>query len=110
MFNDITITADDKKSKKGDGINSVLKFMIDVRDFQEKLDSCVDSQAIAENKAKIEKYSSMIDDLYASLAEIASTSVRSMREESVVDVEPEEEVTREVPEVAMVNAPQVPRM
>ena len=64
----------------------------------------------SENKAKIEKYSSMIDDLYASLAEIASTSVRSMREESVVDVEPEEEVTREVPEVAMVNAPQVPRM
>jgi len=110
MFNQMTVTADDKKSQKGDGINSVLKFMIDVRDFQDKLDTCVDSQAIAENKAEIAKYSNMIDDLYKSLAGIASTSVRSMREESAVDIEPEDEVKRESPNPVMVNAPQIPKM
>ena len=109
IFNQMTITADDKKSKKGDGINAVLKFMIDVRDFQDKLETCVESQSIVENKTKLAKYSVMIDGLYKACAEIASTSVRSMREDSAVEVEPEAEETKEAPTPVMVNAPQIPK-
>jgi len=108
-FNKMTITADDKKGNKGDGINSVLKFMIDVRDFQDKLDNCVESQAIAENKEKIQKYSSMIDELYSSLAEIASTSVRKMRENANLEAEPVSS-ERKVSNPVIMNAPQIPKL
>ena len=111
MFNTMTITADDKKGNKGDGINAVLKFMIDVRDFQEKLDVCADAQAIVDNKSKISEYSSMIDKLYASLAEIASTSVRAMREKSSgTPVEPEPKKEERGSDPVIVNAPKIPSM
>jgi hypothetical protein len=90
--------AEEKKSRKGDGINAVLKFMIDVRDFEEKLDACVDAQAMEENKAKLEKFKGPISDLYSELAEIASGGVRNMRSE------------KEVPNPIIVSAPQIPKI
>jgi hypothetical protein len=108
MFNKMTITADDKKSKKGDGINSVLKFMIDVRDFQDKLEDCIEAQALGDNQAKLKEYPAKLDELYKALAEIASSSVRRMREDSGL----EEDAVRdhESPNPVMVNAPQVPKL
>ena len=90
--------AEDKKSKKGDGINSVLKFMIDVRDFEDKLDSCIEAQGIDENKVKIERFKSSIEELYSELANIASGGVRSMGEK------------REAPNPVIVNHPQIPKI
>jgi hypothetical protein len=90
--------AEEKKSRKGDGINSVLKFMIDVRDFEEKLDSCVEAQAIEENKAKIERFKASIEELYSELADIASGGVRSMGEK------------KEAPNPVIVNHPQIPKI
>jgi hypothetical protein len=90
--------AEEKKSKKGDGINSVLKFMIDVRDFEDKLETCIEAQAMEENKARIEKFRSAIEDLYKELGDIASGGVKTMRTEKTS------------PDPVIVNHPQIPKI
>jgi len=97
--NDLILLAEDKKSKKGDGVNAVLVLMKDLRDFQDKVDTCLEAQAIAENKAKIAKFYTYLDKMYQDLLEIASGGIRKKRE-------PE---AREKPPV-MVNTPVVPKM
>ena len=109
MFNQMTITADDKRTKKGDGINAVLKFMIEVRDFQDKLESCISAQSIAENRAKLEKYPSVVDKLYQSLADIASSGVREMRKDANLEEEATA-VNKSIPNPVMMNAPQIPSL
>ena len=109
-FNEMIILGQDKKSKKGDGINAALKLMQDLRDFQGKVDTCVEAQMISENKAKIEQFNAYVDKMYNTLLEIASGGIRAIRngQEPV-----EEEVKREVKvekTPVMVNVPQVPKM
>lgn len=82
--------AESKKSK-GDGINAVLTLMKDVRDFQDKIDACIEAQAIEENKQKIEKFDEILDQMYATLLEIAEGGIKSVRQRNrQVEIEDEE--------------------
>lgn len=101
-YKDIFVTATDNKAKKGDGINSVLVLMKDVRDFQEKIESCAEAQAIAENKAKIEEFQSYVEDMYEVLLGMASEGVRVVRQK--------EDVAEELPPPVMLNTPTIPKM
>ena len=83
----ITVAENEKKSKNGDGINAVLVLMKDLRDFQEKVDSCLEAQAIAENKQKIAQFDAMLDQMYQTLLQIASGGITSIRERNRAPVE-----------------------
>lgn len=74
-------TAEDEKGskkKKGDGINSAIGLLQELRNFQEKVEACIESQDIAENKSKIQEHAQSLDAMYKALIEIASNGVRSM--------------------------------
>ena len=101
-FNELIVLSQNKK--KGDGVNAVLKLMQDTRDFQDKLQVCLEAQAIAENKAKIEEINDYIDRTYDVLLGIASGGIRSIREKQIETEEKGEK------QPVIVNAPTVPKM
>jgi len=105
QFNQMIVLAEDKRAKKGNGINSILKFMSETIDFNDKLNACIESQDMAENKAILEKYSQMIEELYTGLSGIASGGIKSLKEDQGGQVDVEKKQRSEDP--VMVNAPHI---
>jgi len=101
------ITAADDKKKRGDGINSVLKLMSDARDFQLKIDDCIEEQSNPEYKTKIEEFNKYMDKMYAVLLDIAKTGIESVRQDRIAR---QPIPVKEQPDVVRVNAPEVPIM
>ena len=120
-FNEMIILGQAKKDKKGDGVNAVLVLMKEIRDFQDKIDACLEAQAIAENREKIAEFDRLIDKMYASLLDIASGGIKSVRKQRGAEL-PEAaevkgiEVEKGAPTVqfaespTVVSAPVVPKM
>ena len=100
----ITVAENEKKTKKGDGINAVLVLMKDLRDFQEKVDSCLDAQDIEDYRQKIASFDEMLDSMYETLLEIASGGISSIRERN------RNHDGSARPEIPMMNTNQVQRL
>jgi hypothetical protein len=49
-----------------------------MRNFQEKVEACIESQDIAENKTKIQDILTGLESGYQALIDIASSGIRSM--------------------------------
>ena len=117
-FNEMIILGEAKKDKKGDGVNAVLILMKDIRDFQDKIDTCLQAQTDPNNRAKIESFDRLIDKMYKDLLGIAEGGIKSVRRQrDMIESEPEAEVeVVEETEVkpakppVMVNAPVIPKM
>lgn len=130
MSNIITIAGDDGKKKgkgKGEGMNEVLTLMKELIEFQEKVQICIDSQAISDNRQKLEQFYDNLDSMAEVLLGIAESGLRSKRGaiEQTEDVEEvqEEESAQEEPldlsrlkgiepsngNIRMVSAPFVPK-
>lgn len=70
---------DKKKSKKGDGINAVLVLMKELRDFQDRVEACLEAQDIEDIAAKIRSFDTHLDEMYGTLLDIASNGIKSVR-------------------------------
>jgi len=68
----------EKTVKKDDGINSVLVLLKDLRDFQGKVNSCLEDQTVLENRQRIEKHKQSLNAMYDDLIEVASGGVRDI--------------------------------
>jgi len=90
--NILVLTADSevKKGKKGDGINSILGFLQEMRLFRDKIDACAEAQDITENKQKIEAVGQELDKHYEELLDLAKGGIRSIRKQPVPGMEAEE--------------------
>ena len=123
-FNELIVLAESKK-KSGGSLNAILKLIQDLTDFEEKIQDCVNSQEMSQNKEKIESFLASIDKMYESLIGMVQVGIKSLRTDrsQVVDeVQGEgenQEVVEKVPVVkkiektsppVMVNAPTIPRM
>ena len=84
-----THIAADKKNK-GDGINAVLTLMQDLREFQEKVETCIEAQALADNKDKIEEFDQHLDSMYDALLEIAGGGIKAIRQKRGMQMDEEE--------------------
>ena len=102
------VFAEDKTSKRGNGVNAVLKFMGETIAFNDKLKSCIDAQEDLTVKASLEKYNGTIEELYHALAKVAEGGIKSFSDNPQVEVE--EKIERKPVEPAMVNAPSVPKL
>lgn len=71
------------KASKGNGVNAVLGLLQDLIKFQDRVDSTIESQDIAENKQKLEQFQSRLNESYNSLLEMAKGGVQSVRRDSI---------------------------
>jgi len=107
------VFAEDKTSKKGNGVNAVLKFMSDTIAFNDKLKACIEAQDDPQAKLELAKYTAMIEDLYSTLSTAASDGIRSFKDEKVEHGETIKDEVAKKPaasEPVMVNAPIVPKL
>jgi len=104
------VFAEDKTSKKGNGVNAVLKFMSETISFNDKLKSCIEAQDDPNVKQSLEQYGTMVEDLYKSLASVASDGIHSFSDKPEVQVEGEVERKKAPETPLMVNAPSVPKL
>ena len=44
QFNEMIVLSEDKKVKKGNGINAVLKLMSETIDFSDKISACIEDR------------------------------------------------------------------
>ena len=72
--------SEDKKAKKGEGIGSILVLMKELCEFQDKVDTCLQAQEIADIKAKIQQFDPMLDKMYQVLVDIAKGGMNAVRE------------------------------
>ena len=68
----------EKTVKKDDGVNSVLVLLKDLRDFQDKVTTCLEAQTSVESRQRVERHQSSLEDMYGDLIEVASGGVRSI--------------------------------
>ena len=66
--------------KKGGGVHAILALLQDVIAFQDKVGATIEAQDMAENKKKLEDFSTRIGEMYESLLEMAKGGVRSIRQ------------------------------
>jgi len=78
QFNELLVLAE-KVKKKGGSMASIFKLIENLLDFEEKIQDCVDSQEMAENKQKIESFLAEIDKMYDVLFEMARGGISSIR-------------------------------
>jgi hypothetical protein len=107
QFNKNFVYAEDKTSKKGGGVNAVLKLMSETIGFNDKLQSCIDAQDDVNVKSKLEEYKSSIEDLYSALSSVAASGIKSFSDQPEVE---EKVVEKKSVEPAIVNAPQIPKL
>jgi len=115
----ILVIAEDEgskvKKKKGDGINAVLTLMKEMRDFQDRVEECIESQDLAEHKAKIQDFNNYVESMYEVLLDIAKGGLRKERagevpvESPVPEALPKETAKTEVKETPKVVAPVPPK-
>jgi hypothetical protein len=79
-FNELILTAADKK-KKGGSLGSIFKLIQDLTDFEEKIQEAINAQEMAENRETIEGFLGAIDKMYESLLAIAKGGIHSLRSE-----------------------------
>lgn len=78
LKNDQILVQADKK-KKGDGIKAVLTLTQELREFQEKVESCLESQSLEEIRSRIESFDDALNEMYNELLDIAKGNVKSLR-------------------------------
>ena len=78
--------------------------MKDLRDFQDKVDSCLDAQDIEEHRQKISTFDEMLDSMYETLLEIASGGISSIRERN------RSQAQQDGQQIPMMNTNQVQRI
>ena len=85
--NMISTAGDDskKKDKRGDGINEVLVLLKELRDFQDRVATCAEAQALAENRSKIEEFGASIEKMYMTLLDMAKSGIKSIRTQQGVE-------------------------
>ena len=129
MSNIITIGSE--KKKKGGGTNAVLTLMKELSEFQDKVQTCIDSQDLADRKKELEVFYDKLDEMAEVLLGMAADGIKSKRkieeiEEDLTTETPDEleEATQEVIDeplsdrpqgssvkrIQMVNAPSIPRI
>ena len=96
QFNELLVLAE-KVKKKGGSMAAVFKLIQDLLDFEEKIQDCVNSQEMAENRQKIEAFLVEIDKMYDVMFEMARGGISEIRNDRVMGeglgtVEDEEEV------------------
>lgn len=101
-----------KKKVKGDGIKSALSLLQELRDFQEKVEDCIEAQDIAENKSMIEEQAAHLEEMYKALLKIAESGIRSWKDKGVEGVEgvEGEGIPAEAPVEAGPTLPSTPRI
>jgi predicted nucleic acid-binding Zn-ribbon protein len=104
----IVLGESDKKDKKGDGINAVLKLMQEIRDLQDKIDTAKEAQSIIEHKTKIEEFDVYVEKMYKTLLDLASQGIALMRNKPEIVKNPEPKIEKQ--EQSEVNIPVPPRM
>lgn len=112
MSNIITIAAEneknDKKKKKGEGIHEVLSLMKELMEFQERVQECIDAQAITQNKEKLEAFYDNLDSMSQVLLEITETGLKSKRSQEAPQVVPEKSAS--VTDYGKVSTPFSPKL
>ena len=83
MFNELLLTAETKKVKKGGGMAAVLKLISDLTEFENNIQEAIDAQDIADYKTQIQAFLTDIDKMYTVLFDMAKTAIQSMRSERV---------------------------
>jgi hypothetical protein len=78
-FNELILLAE--KKKKGGSLGSIFKLIQDLTEFEEKIQEAVNAQEMAENRATIEGFLSLIDQMYEALLSIAKGGIHSLRSE-----------------------------
>jgi len=125
------ITIGSEKKKKGGGTNAVLTLMKELSEFQDKVQTCIDSQDLADRKKELEVFYDKLDEMAEVLLGMAADGIKSKRkieeiEEDLTTETPDEleEATQEVIDeplsdrpqgssvkrIQMVNAPSIPRI
>lgn len=79
LRNDQILVEAEKKSKKGDGIKAVLTLTQELRDFQEQVENCLESQDLAEIRDRIEAFDDSLNTMYNELLDIAKGNMKSLR-------------------------------
>ena len=97
----------EKTVKKDDGINAILVFLKDLRDFQDKLNTCLEAQTNVENRQRIERHADGLSSMYKDLIEIASGGVRDIRKRPESQ---EQYPASTLPEETDIQAPVEPSM
>jgi phosphatidylserine/phosphatidylglycerophosphate/cardiolipin synthase-like enzyme len=128
MSNIITIASEGGKKKKGGGTNAVLTLMKELGDFQDKVQTCIDAQDLADRSQKLEVFYDKLDEMAEVLLEMAADGIKSKRqmdalEDDIVEdpegdsvEEPIEEVLSDRPRassvgrIQMINAPSIPKL
>ena len=78
--NILIVAGDDgKRSKKGDGINSILSLCQEMRNFMDKVESCAEAQDINENRQKIEALADDMNKHLEALIDVAKGGILSIR-------------------------------
>ena len=100
-YNELLVLSE-KSNKKGGSLGAVFKLIQDLTDFEEKIQDCVNSQEMQENKQKIEAFLQDIDQMYATLLGIAKGGIQDLRsqrllpqEDEITDDQQEEVVEQE---------------
>ena len=79
--NILVYAEDEKKVKKGDGLKAVLALMVDLRDFQNSVKSCIENnELVGEVKAQIESFDEPILQMWKKLNKISEDGIRSIRQ------------------------------
>lgn len=81
MFNDLLLTAETKKIKKGGGMAAVLKLISDLTEFENNIQEAIDAQDMSDYKTQIQAFLTDIDKMYEVLFGMAKTAIQSMRSE-----------------------------
>ena len=84
MYNDIIILGEDKTKHKdkGGGINAIVTLLKEIEGFQGAVTACKEAQAIEENKQKIAKFETYLDEMFMELLAMAKAGWQASREQN----------------------------
>jgi hypothetical protein len=126
--NIITIASEGGKRKKGGGTNAVLTLMKELGDFQDKVQTCIDAQDLADRRANLEVFYDKLDEMAEVLLEMAADGIKSKRKMEALEddltedpegdsvEEPLEDILSDKPRassvgrIQMINAPSIPKL
>ena len=75
----------------------------ELRDFQEKVEECIEAQDIAENRSMLEEQATHLEEMYKVLLKIAESGIRSWKDKG-------SEVSAEAPVEAGPALPATPKL
>lgn len=80
--NILRLAADDKKSKKGDGVTAILGLFQDIKAFSDKVEAVAEAQDITEYRQKLEAFGDDINKHLEILIDLAKVGIKSIRQNS----------------------------